>query len=188
MDANMSALESTLVNFTLWTYCSDNSNEWGDNWFFIFYFRNGEDLSLWSPPLFKSDDFDVGARALHAFVRPCPIYIPGIPRSVNFDLKTLTFEVKFSIESYYLGNNMLELFVPSIHFQIETTEVTTSGGTYRWDETIQRLYYTPPKLSPLTQLECSSIMHYVKLVSKMALPIRRENNQRPPTCPACTLM
>ena len=43
MDANMSALERNLLNFTLWTYCSDNCNKWGDQW-------NGEDLSLWSRP------------------------------------------------------------------------------------------------------------------------------------------
>ena len=41
LDANISAMESNLFNFTLWNYCSDNCHEWGDMW-------NGEDLSLFS--------------------------------------------------------------------------------------------------------------------------------------------
>ncbi|KAJ3308894.1 hypothetical protein HDU76_003782 [Blyttiomyces sp. JEL0837] len=41
MDTNMRALESNLINFTLWNYVSDNCNEWGDGW-------NGEDLSIFS--------------------------------------------------------------------------------------------------------------------------------------------
>jgi hypothetical protein len=39
MDANMTALDRNMLNFTLWNYCSDNNHKWGDNW-------NGEDLSL----------------------------------------------------------------------------------------------------------------------------------------------
>ncbi|KAJ8328198.1 hypothetical protein O5D80_003567 [Batrachochytrium dendrobatidis] len=44
LDANMNALERNLMNFTLWNYCSDNNNLWGDQW-------NGEDLSIWAPPI-----------------------------------------------------------------------------------------------------------------------------------------
>lgn len=46
LDANMSALERNLLNFTLWNYCADNVNKWGDNW-------NGEDLSLISLDMTK---------------------------------------------------------------------------------------------------------------------------------------
>ncbi|TPX37623.1 hypothetical protein SmJEL517_g00430 [Synchytrium microbalum] len=41
MDSNMYALESTMMNFTMWNYTADNCHKWGDNW-------NGEDLSLFS--------------------------------------------------------------------------------------------------------------------------------------------
>ena len=41
LDASMHALESNMLNFTLWNYSSENTHMWGDAW-------NGEDLSLFS--------------------------------------------------------------------------------------------------------------------------------------------
>ncbi|KAJ3021061.1 hypothetical protein HKX48_009306 [Thoreauomyces humboldtii] len=42
LDAMISAMEESLVNFTLWNYNPHNDNMWGDHW-------NGEDFSIYSP-------------------------------------------------------------------------------------------------------------------------------------------
>jgi hypothetical protein len=43
LDASLNAADGpNALNFTIWTYCPDNSHKWGDLW-------NMEDLSLWSP-------------------------------------------------------------------------------------------------------------------------------------------
>lgn len=42
LDASLNATDGpNALNFTMWTYCSDGSHDWGDGW-------NGEDLGLWT--------------------------------------------------------------------------------------------------------------------------------------------
>lgn len=43
LDASLNAADGpNALNWTIWTYCPDNTHQWGDGW-------NMEDLSLWSP-------------------------------------------------------------------------------------------------------------------------------------------
>ncbi|KAF9090884.1 hypothetical protein BGX23_005618 [Mortierella sp. AD031] len=48
----LDAMDASMLSFTLWNYCDDNSHEWGDRW-------NGEDFSVWSPEknAFMEPDF-----------------------------------------------------------------------------------------------------------------------------------
>ncbi|KAF9916553.1 hypothetical protein BX616_003474 [Lobosporangium transversale] len=39
----LDAMDASMLSFTLWNYCADNSNQWGDRW-------NGEDFSVWCEP------------------------------------------------------------------------------------------------------------------------------------------
>jgi hypothetical protein len=148
LDANLSALEGSLLNFTLWNYCSDNCNEWGDQW-------NGEDLSLWSMPIERKiskietmpTDLNVGGRALEGFVRPFPILTPGTPKVINFDLKQHMFKYIFTHQVYGENENVMEfksmetvLYIPKLQFPGEI-EVWVSTGTFEYFPDQQRLVW-----------------------------------------------
>eukprot|EP00940_MAST-03C_sp_MAST-3C-sp2_P003198 g3198.t1 len=80
LNTTMSALESALVSFTLWTYVIDNSNAEGDQWC-------GEDLSLWSKDHVRdAHDLHSGGRSLAAAVRPYPHRIAGDPIELKYDV------------------------------------------------------------------------------------------------------
>ncbi|KAG0371919.1 hypothetical protein BGX24_000997, partial [Mortierella sp. AD032] len=55
----LDAMDASMLSFTLWNYCDDNSHEWGDRW-------NGEDFSVWSPEKngFMEPDFPGGTAVI----------------------------------------------------------------------------------------------------------------------------
>ncbi|KAI9326258.1 hypothetical protein DFJ73DRAFT_908994 [Zopfochytrium polystomum] len=129
LDANLCGLEGNPgLNYTLWTYVPDNSNEWGDGW-------NSEDLSLWSPPktdggsVADGEDLDAGARGIKAFVRPAPVLVPGEIRFTAFDLATSTGYLSrlagavastpaAAVHAVALGAcpRDVEIYLPRLHF------------------------------------------------------------------------
>ena len=125
MDANLFALEENLLSFTLWNYCPDNCNTWGDKW-------NGEDLSLYCKPNEPSlSDFNHGARAVTAFCRPYPKLTAGIPKSLSFDLSQLLFNFTFTRNTNDILNTSTEIYLPRLHYpSLENVEIWVSAGTY----------------------------------------------------------
>ncbi|MEM9955825.1 MAG: cellulase family glycosylhydrolase [Chloroflexota bacterium] len=85
IDDNMYALEKNMLNYTIWNYSPDNTNEYGDMW-------NLEDLSIFSYDQ-QDDPTDInsGGRGLIALVRPYAKAIAGTPLEMQFDMLTGIF-------------------------------------------------------------------------------------------------
>ena len=161
LDYNLRALDDHLLNYTLWNYTPDNSNERGDGW-------NGEDLSIFSRDQ-QSDpsDIDSGGRALSAVVRPYAKKVAGQPLNMRFDRKRGLFTFSFRADSAI--SEPTEIFVPNAQFPAGY-RVEVSDGEYEILRDEQRLLYRhsdkdmphlirvisntppPPELSPWDKL------------------------------------
>lgn len=79
-------------------------------------------LSRSAPPYAPAQDidYDSGARAIESFVRPYPIATAGLPKSVDFDVKssTFTFTLEARADDLRTGNESLptEIFLPAVHY------------------------------------------------------------------------
>ncbi|CAG8450220.1 4507_t:CDS:2 [Gigaspora rosea] len=150
MDANLQALESNLVNYTLWTYVPDNSNEWGDQW-------NGEDLSIYSAPtentlekihsMMSTPDshqiLDIGGRALDSLLRPFPIKTNGEPLSLSFDPYKKVFKYRFKNDKFNPEKNTpTEIYLPRFHYpERDDFAITFLSGYADFDRDNQLLLY-----------------------------------------------
>ncbi|KAI0649639.1 glycoside hydrolase [Trametes meyenii] len=100
MDAMLTALERSLIGFTLWNYNPDNDDHTGDNW-------NGENFSWFSqrralPPSWldraqTSPTLDNGGRVLKAVVRPYPAKTAGIPLRFEYEMNTGEFTYEWAV-------------------------------------------------------------------------------------------
>ncbi|KAF8630871.1 hypothetical protein AX17_005230 [Amanita inopinata Kibby_2008] len=100
MDAMLTALDGTLVGFTLWNYNPHSDDRKGDDW-------NGENFSWFSrkralPPMlldYEQDTptLDNGARILDAVVRPYPAKTAGIPIRFEYEMTTGEFTFEWAI-------------------------------------------------------------------------------------------
>ncbi|QRV86919.1 Cellulase (glycosyl hydrolase family 5 protein) [Ceratobasidium sp. AG-Ba] len=123
MDALMTALERSLVGFTLWNYNPDNDDVHGDFW-------NGENFSWFSrcradssfpanphPSLLDQsfDALDTGARLLPVIVRPYPAKIAGVPLEFKYEPRTGAFKFKFdtSLNRDLVKARETEVFIPA---------------------------------------------------------------------------
>lgn len=135
LDAYANALDAHLLNFTLWNYTADNSNERGDLW-------NDEDLSLFSRDQ-QTDPGDInsGGRGLAGIVRPYARATAGEPLRQHFELATRTFSYEFRPDPAISAPT--EIFVPAYQYP-QGYAVELSTGTYEQDPANSRLLITAP--------------------------------------------
>ena len=172
LDYNLRALDDHLLNYTIWNYSPDNTNERGDGW-------NGEDLSIFSRDQ-QSDpsDIDSGGRALSAIVRPYAKKVAGQPLNMRYDRKRGLFTFSYRADSAV--SEPTEIFVPNAQFPAGY-RVEVSDGEYEILRDEQRLLYRhsdkdmphlirvisntppPPELSPWDKLAIVGLVVFLLL-------------------------
>ena len=132
LDRSFRALESNLMNGTLWNYSPDNTFEIGDSF-------NGEDLSIFTlSERTNPQDIHSGGRALRTCVRPYPRATSGSPLRVHFDWHSRAFDFAFTHDDAISAPT--EIFVPSYQYP-HGIQVQISDGAYEYDAARQILLY-----------------------------------------------
>ncbi|KAF1806066.1 glycoside hydrolase superfamily [Mucor lusitanicus] len=162
LDAVIYAVETNLINFTLWNYDVCNDHEYGDHW-------NGENFSVYSVKKAKEDYLEHddgnsklskkhlydGGRVLEAVLRPYASKVAGTPTSSEFDLDNQKYTFSFipftseeisklQQEGYSTSDKLAsvtEIFVPYFHFGGKPLEIQTNAGECDYNEEKQTLYH-----------------------------------------------
>jgi len=132
LDMYFNAMDASLLNFTIWNYTADNTNERGDQW-------NDEDLSIFSRDQQTADwreDIHSGGRGLPAIVRPYAMKTAGEPLRMSFDRDARRFEFAFRHDDAVTAPT--EIFVPTYQYPDGIT-VEFSDGDYAYDAAAQVL-------------------------------------------------
>ncbi|KAI7892581.1 glycoside hydrolase superfamily [Mucor mucedo] len=163
LDAVIYALETNLINFTLWNYDVCNDHEFGDHW-------NGENFSVYSVKKQKEDYMEHddgnsklskkhlydGGRVLEAVLRPYASKIAGTPTGSEFDLDKTQYTFSFTPftqeqqdklqeEGYDVSDKMActtEIFVPYFHYGGKALKIQANLGECEYNEEKQTLYHT----------------------------------------------
>jgi hypothetical protein len=132
LDRSLRAMEDNLINFTIWNYTPDNSNQRGDLW-------NDEDLSIFSRDQQTNPaDSHSGGRALEALLRPYPMKTAGQPLELSFDYRKGLMVYRFRHDAGV--NAPTEFYIPTYQYP-DGCLVEVSDGKYELDLSGQRLLY-----------------------------------------------
>lgn len=135
MGMYLAAMDALLLNYTLWCYTADNTNERGDQFC-------AEDCSIFSrDQQTDPEDIHSGGRALAAIVRPYAQAIAGEPVRMSFDLSSRVFEFEFAPDPSIKAPT--EIFVPAFQYP-NGYSVELSAGRFEKDESSQILRVFAP--------------------------------------------
>ncbi|KAI0340430.1 glycoside hydrolase family 5 protein [Trametopsis cervina] len=185
MDAVLTALERSLIGFTLWNYNPDNDDGRGDDW-------NGENFSWFSkrralmPSLLyyhqAAPTLDNGGRILRSIVRPYPAKTAGIPLRFKYEVNIGDFSYSWVVPHSDtslsgatggpstsrppqvghppLSSAITEIFLPS--FIAHGSKVIVQGlgksDSYHYDESKQTLYIVAGENTPGKVYDISVIL------------------------------
>ncbi|MHA1479518.1 MAG: hypothetical protein ACTSPU_15090, partial [Promethearchaeota archaeon] len=131
---HLECMDANLLNFTMWNYTADNSNEWGDLW-------NMEDLSIFSrDQQTNPEDINSGGRAIEGFCRPFARNITGRLLSMSFNRRKKHFVLEYENNPKIKAPS--KIYVPNIQYPNDYL-VTAPGSRYVKDrnEQILEVYF-----------------------------------------------
>ena len=147
--ALVSALEESLVSFTLWNYNPSNSTARGDVW-------NMEDFSIINLEAHASDLHNrlrdeplyAGGRAMDAILRPYACKVAGVPLSTHWDADAHTFTFVWATASDSCTSATTEVFMPDYVYRGYEPEIRVSDGAARFVRAEQTLYVEHADMAP----------------------------------------